>query len=185
MTGASGQPAIPAPGKACGSCSLCCKLMRIGELDKPNGKWCSHCQPGKGCLIYESRPEECQTFNCAWLTASELGDIWYPLNSKMVVGVKGPWITVQVEPAHPTRWRDEPYYSQFKDWSKAGVDKGVRVLVFVKNRLTIILPNKDLDMGEFNDNDHITIGEVPTSGGSGRRDWYAQIHKANDIGPGA
>jgi hypothetical protein len=183
MTSASGEPTIAAPGRTCGSCSLCCKLMRIGELEKPNGRWCSHCKPGKGCLIYDSRPEECQTFNCAWLRSSDLGEVWYPLNSKMVVDAKGPWITVHVEPAYPTRWREEPYYSQIKNWSKNGVDNGARVLVFVKNRATVILPNKDLDLGEFNDNDQITIGEVPTSGGSGARDWYAYVRKAGDVVP--
>jgi hypothetical protein len=31
------------------------------------GKWCEHCTPGHGCKIYESRPIDCKTFECAWL----------------------------------------------------------------------------------------------------------------------
>ena len=28
------------PGRACGGCSLCCKVMVIAELAKPAGTWC-------------------------------------------------------------------------------------------------------------------------------------------------
>ena len=181
MAGASGETAIIAPGRACGSCSLCCKLLRIGSLEKPNGTWCSHCKPGKGCLIYESRPQECRDFHCSWLTSRDLSDVWYPLNSKMVVDVKGQWVVVQVDPAYPTRWREEPYYSQIKNWSKLGVDNNVRVLVFIKKRLTVVFPNKELDLGEFDPGDHIMAGEVQAAPGG--RDWHAYIRKAKDIPP--
>ncbi len=98
----------------------------------------------------------------------------------MVVDVKGLWITVQVDPSHPHRWRQEPYYSQFKYWATFGADRGVRVLVFLKKRLTIIFPNKELDVGEFNSGDQIVIGEIPSSG---VRDWHGYIRRAKDIPP--
>ena len=37
------------PGRECGSCSLCCKVYNVPEIEKPAGKWCRHCTPGKGC----------------------------------------------------------------------------------------------------------------------------------------
>ena len=45
--------ANPVEGKACGSCTMCCKLFEINWLDrpKPAGKWCPHCRPGQGCAI--------------------------------------------------------------------------------------------------------------------------------------
>ena len=167
------------PQRACGDCSLCCKLLRIASLDKPNGKWCSHCKAGKGCDIYESRPQDCRDFDCSWLTG-QLGDAWYPLNAKLVIDMKGPWVMVHVDPSVPNRWREEPYFSQIQYWAAFGVDRGVWVLVFVKKRVRIILPNKELDVGEFSPGDHIMIGEIPTSG---RRDWHAYIRKAKDIPP--
>ena len=99
----------------------------------------------------------------------------------MVVDVKGQWVVVQVDPAYPTRWREEPYYSQIKNWSKLGVDNNVRVLVFIKKRLTVVFPNKELDLGEFDPGDHIMAGEVQAAPGG--RDWHAYIRKAKDIPP--
>src|ERR1700730_953620 len=45
-----------APGKACGTCMMCCKLPLIEELNKPIDRWCRHAVPGKGCGIYTDRP---------------------------------------------------------------------------------------------------------------------------------
>ena len=57
-------------GRACGACSLCCKLLQIDEpeLKKPANEWCRHCRPGKGgCAIYDERPPVCRDFACEWL----------------------------------------------------------------------------------------------------------------------
>src|SRR5436305_14221849 len=43
--------------RSCGDCTLCCKLLSITELEKPIGKWCPHCEIGKGCKIYDCRPQ--------------------------------------------------------------------------------------------------------------------------------
>ena len=49
---------------------MCCKAMGVPDLKKPPGVWCVHAgdHPGGGCGIYESRPQCCREFNCAWLT---------------------------------------------------------------------------------------------------------------------
>jgi hypothetical protein len=56
----------------------------------------------------------------------------------------------------------------------------VWVLVFVRKRLTVVFPNKELDVGEFSPGDHIMAGEIAASGG---RDWHAYIREAKDIPP--
>ena len=56
--------------RTCGSCTACCKTHPIAELNNPAGVWCQHCDVGKGCRIYERRPQECIDFQCDWL----LGD---------------------------------------------------------------------------------------------------------------
>ena len=48
--------AMVVPGRACGTCSLCCKVLSVFELAKPAGKWCTHCRPGNGCDVYATRP---------------------------------------------------------------------------------------------------------------------------------
>jgi hypothetical protein len=58
-------PAIPA--RACGDCVACCKVLNIDEPDmvKPADQMCMHCT-GKGCGIYESRPQVCRSWDCVW-----------------------------------------------------------------------------------------------------------------------
>src|SRR5262245_12210699 len=54
-------------GRACGQCSLCCKLLHVKELDKPANRWCQHCRPGKGgCSIWGATPEICKSYFCGW-----------------------------------------------------------------------------------------------------------------------
>lgn len=52
---------------SCGECTLCCKLYAIPAINKPEHKWCKDCTPGKGCNIYETRPEVCKEYQCLWL----------------------------------------------------------------------------------------------------------------------
>jgi hypothetical protein len=74
------------PGRECGSCSLCCKLIAVVELNKSVGQWCRHCAPGKGgCLIYDDRPPSCRGFHCSWLQSDLLGPEWKPTTARMVV----------------------------------------------------------------------------------------------------
>jgi len=49
----------------CGSCTLCCLVLDIPELDKKAGEWCKHCTE-EGCSIHEERPDVCKGFNCLW-----------------------------------------------------------------------------------------------------------------------
>lgn len=59
----------PFPGRACGSCSVCCIELGIAELNKPAWVKCDHCKlkSGKPCQIYNVRPQECRDFVCGWL----------------------------------------------------------------------------------------------------------------------
>lgn len=52
--------------RACGSCTECCKPFGVPEVAKMDARLCTHCEPGKGCKIYESRPERCRLFYCSW-----------------------------------------------------------------------------------------------------------------------
>lgn len=99
--------------RECGTCSLCCKLPYVAELNKSIDTWCTHCEPGKGCTIYTDRPQQCRDFRCWWLDG-RLSDEWYPARCKMFVhtlSVAARRILVTVDPAFPNAWRREPYYS--------------------------------------------------------------------------
>src|SRR5260370_30581721 len=76
------------PGRACGECSLCCKLIRVDAFAKAPGIWCAHCAPGSGCTIYDSRPAECRDFYCAWMVSPNLREEWRPSPCKLVLRVE-------------------------------------------------------------------------------------------------
>ena len=52
------------PGRDCAGCTMCCKLLRVEELDTPPLSWCPHCSVRTGCSIYDDRPTECRQFYC-------------------------------------------------------------------------------------------------------------------------
>lgn len=58
----------------CGSCTACCRVFDIPELKKPAGKWCEHCAIGKGCKVYDDRPQMCVEFECLWLLSQKRED---------------------------------------------------------------------------------------------------------------
>jgi hypothetical protein len=55
----------------CGTCTACCRVFAIVEIEKEAGKWCQHCDIGVGCKIYEQRPKPCSEFKCLWLQSQE------------------------------------------------------------------------------------------------------------------
>lgn len=69
--------------RQCGECSLCCKLIEITEIGKPARQWCPDWDKGKGCTIYENRPDVCRNFSCLWLTG-ELPEKLSPRRTRVV-----------------------------------------------------------------------------------------------------
>ncbi len=93
----------PLAERSCGSCTLCCKLLGVKEtrfdtdskewdelFDKLSNKWCVHCDVGKGCKIYEERPEPCESFQCSWLLGF-LGPEFRPDKTRCVYYVGDIW----------------------------------------------------------------------------------------------
>lgn len=151
--------------RSCGDCSLCCKLARIDELSKPEGVWCRHCAPGRGgCTIHATRPDVCRNWNCTWIVDEGVGEEWWPLTSKMVLLFEnhGTRLCVRVDPGHKDNWRREPYYSQLKQWSRRFAAERRQVVVYVKKRVIVILPQKDVDLGNVELGEQIWVGAVNT-----------------------
>ena len=132
-----------------------CELLRIEELDKPAGRWCSHCTVGRdGCKIYDTRPGSCRSFHCTWLIDRKLGAEWRPSTAKMVLQYDHPArrLAVHVDPEFPSAWRSEPYYRQLKAWTCAAIDSArtpshdawlmAPVLVYVDDRAIVMLPEQ-------------------------------------------
>ena len=49
----------------CDSCTTCCTLLVVPELNKAAGQECEH-DSGIGCDIYEDRPDSCRALSCAY-----------------------------------------------------------------------------------------------------------------------
>ena len=51
----------------CGTCTLCCEILPIPEIPKPENVLCSNCTKNQGCNIYSSRPKSCIDFRCLFI----------------------------------------------------------------------------------------------------------------------
>ena len=115
------------------------------------------CKPGVGCRIYETRPEECRTFDCVWLTDARLGPEWKPDRAKFVLitARDGNGIEIRCDPGSPTAWRRAPYYAQIMQWARdAAASQGI-VIAYVGKRGTLITPDAKFPLGDIEADDQI------------------------------
>ena len=52
--------------RGCGTCTACCTVLAIEELDKPGFSRCPN-ECNMGCKQYANRPGSCRDFTCLWL----------------------------------------------------------------------------------------------------------------------
>jgi hypothetical protein len=156
------------PGRSCGSCTLCCKVFAVPEVESPRSVLCKHCVPEKGCSIHASRPPVCRQFFCNWLLIGTLGPEWQPERAKIVLqsvalagGHQG--LSVHADPDFPENWRLPPYYTKIKAWAAKAAQNTKQtgpiyfVVAEVDLRKFLILPDQDVDLGIFQDKESIEI----------------------------
>ena len=153
------------PGRSCSGCTMCCKTLSITDQQKPKDLWCPKCDVGKGCSIYPDRPQECVTFYCGWLTIPGWIDPkWRPAQSKIVLlsELEGNRMAAHVDPGSPMAWRDEPFYSDLKRWAAMAAPSMGQVVVQIGRRVIVILPDRDVDLGEVAADERIVTAERMT-----------------------
>ncbi len=155
-------------GRSCAGCTMCCKLLSIEVLNKPRQRWCTHCDIGVGCKIYDERPEECRTFTCGYLADVGIGEHWKPAVSKMVVSLatNAKRIVVYVDSDRPDAWRKEPYYTDLRNWSKAAAQNRGELLVSQGRDMFVITPEGETNLGQVGDDQVIIALRKSGSGGS-------------------
>ena len=166
------QVAKTVPGRECGTCTLCCKVMAIDELQKQPGVWCPNCARGQGCKIYDTRPAECRAFYCHWMLEKSLPAEWKPERAKFALVMnRGGHITAFVDPGLPGAWRNAPYLETLRRWSLEGTRaKPARiVMVRVGTRGIVILPDREIDVGTVGPNHAIRL--------DGRPDGHIEVVK--------
>ena len=154
-------------GRACGTCSLCCKVLRIEETESPAGQWCKHCDPGHGCKIHPTRPATCRDFFCLWLTHKEVGEHWVPSRSKIVLRTEldGVRIVAHVDMSTPGAWLRSPYYEDLKRWAKIAADEEKQVSVWIGMHAIVILPERDVDLGVVAEDEIVVSTKQKTPNG--------------------
>lgn len=58
--------------------------MPVMELQKPAMQWCEHCEIGKGCRVYATKPPSCNDFECLWLVNEWMPEEFRPDRCKVV-----------------------------------------------------------------------------------------------------
>ena len=140
------------PTRSCGSCTMCCKVLPIKELEKPGGVWCQHAQPGRGCAIHGEHPATCQAFLCQWLVHPGIPDALQPSRSKVILttarGSHETQLVAYCDASDPNAWRRAPMYPFLKQQTRDSAGQARGVVVWVGKRMWLITPNGDHDLGE-------------------------------------
>ncbi len=73
--------------RQCGACTVCCKILPISTegLKKTANVLCAHCDEGRGCRIYEARPDVCRGFYCEWRLNPQIPATWRPEKSGIFI----------------------------------------------------------------------------------------------------
>jgi hypothetical protein len=134
----------PADGKSCGSCNMCCKVLLIPWLDnKPKGVWCKDCKPGKGCGIWDTRPQGCADYFCYWLINKTMGSEWKPDVAKFIVHWEENHVLASIimDPGSPHAWKREPYHSVIIKWADQRMSEGKGLVLIIGDTKFIITPD--------------------------------------------
>ena len=170
-------PTGPVPGRECGACTLCCKTVEFSDFNKPAGKWCANAQPGRGCKIHDAKPAICSIFFCEWRGNPNLGPEWKPDRARFVLstypGTNS--LAVWLDPGASGAWLQEPYYSQIKDWGRHALINGSQVMVINGNRVTVVLPTSNADVGVLKRGDRISVYE-------NNGDYSVAVERAGEAG---
>lgn len=119
---------------------MCCKMMKVEELEKRDDRWCQHCQIGSGCRIYDTRPESCRIYECVWLQSQRM-DKPLPLElrpdkSRVIIGTmnRGEEVVLYVSQERPDAWRQPAFRPLLEDFRR----QRLAVHVSCADRLTRI-----------------------------------------------
>ncbi len=121
----------------CDGCTVCCKNMGVDELNKPRYTWCQHCEIGKGCNIYDTRPESCRVYECVWLKTQVLTKpipfALRPDKSKVLIGTanNGEDLILYVSPDRSDAWK----HSEFSKFVTSMKAKGISISVSCGNKI--------------------------------------------------
>jgi hypothetical protein len=144
-----------------------CKIFGIPELAKPRHRWCSHCDIGIGCKIYEQRPDSCREFICGYLVDARIPEHWKPSKSRMVLTSEdnGRRIVIHVDSGRLDAWRKPPYYAEIKRLAADAARNRGQVILWQGRNAIAILPDREKHLGPIGEGQIIVTTESAGFGG--------------------
>lgn len=142
------DPSMLAEPRPCGECGLCCKVLKLEALGKPDGVMCVHFARGKGCTIHPTRPQDCRTYFCIWTMAARLDERWRPDRAGFVIapGVADE-IVLHVDPDRPDAWRREPYHSEIRRLATVTPQGFKMIIVRCRGEVTAVFQSGEIPLG--------------------------------------
>jgi hypothetical protein len=134
--------------RSCGDCNLCCKIPGVSALQKKNLTWCAHCDIGKGCKIYETRPQECREFRCLWLDDETLPPEFAPTRARFVTSRTGPNVVIDCDVAARNVVHDKKYAALLKRLAAHLQPHRGFVSVCFGENMVAITPHAIYDLGK-------------------------------------
>lgn len=86
-----------------------------------------------------------------------LGPEWKPEICKFVMTTNPVDLNlyIRIDPGKKTAWHDEPYYSVLKKWANDIMERNNNIFVSSGQTTTILLNDRDVDMGIIQQNEMI------------------------------
>ena len=158
-----GKMGVDRHPRACGACTLCCRVLEIQELAKPADVSCNHIVAGRGCAIYGRHPASCRTFACLWLESTLVPEASRPDRSRvvLVMDADGTRLMAHCEPADALAWRREPVHGILRQRAQESWDVGTRVIAKAGDQMWLVCPDEDLDLGRIDPAAPYRIEETP------------------------
>ncbi len=122
----------------------------MAAVNKPNLTWRRHCDIGKGCRIYETRPAECVQFTCLWLTDEGFPLEFRPTRAKFVTyrHVNNGCIVVDCDAPARNVHLDRKYAPMFARMAATLEPQGAFLTVCYGKEIHAITPQGIYDFGK-------------------------------------
>jgi hypothetical protein len=100
---------------------------------------------------------------------------WKPSKSTLVLTTSEDGIEIRCDPGFPDAWRKEPFRSEIHEWAVSGETHDVTVVVIVGQKMTLITPDREFDLGVVRPDERI-VREL-----EGTRVLSVGVVKASDL----
>lgn len=108
--------------KECDGCTMCCELLPVPQLQKPESVLCGQCEVKVGCRIHNVRPMVCRTFDCVYIQDIDMDLELRPDNCKVMFEKVTDTLYLALElPRNVGSWKSEKVLGFIKELNKKGI----------------------------------------------------------------